>query len=104
VTKHERLKAAIQASGWAIVQRAPGVYLATDPASDRELPTPDYIPKRWWGQPTYKALRQLCFAVDGDWFVYVAARECPVPWVRARERKLSLAAAIAYVQAGSTRR
>jgi len=103
MTKHARLKAAVQASGWPVVQTAPGCYLATDPASDTELPTPDSIPKGWWGQPTYTALRQLRFAVHGDRFVYVAARECGAPWVGARERRLSLAAAIAYVQAGSPR-
>jgi hypothetical protein len=103
--KHQRLLAAIRVSGWRVVETAPGCYLATDPASDIEHSTPEDIPKGWWPWPTYRTLRQLSFAVSehGDRFVYVAARESAAPWVQARERRLSLAAAIAYLQGGSTR-
>jgi hypothetical protein len=99
MTKHERLLQAIRDAGWTLHTTNGVTYLATDPASLVELPTPDHISKRLWPFDTYQALRQLCLAVDGKRVVYVAARE-GAPWTGASERRLSLAAAIAYVRGG----
>lgn len=97
-TKHARLAAAIAASGWEVYQRAPGVYLATDPSSDVEHITPDWARAGGhWPGATYRKLRQLSYVIHEGRFVYVAARTCEAPWVRVSERTLSLAAALDFV-------
>jgi hypothetical protein len=112
--RHRALREAIKASGWPLIVRGSGVpvpepqwpiiaqggfiAMAIDPASEVEHDTPDWAKSYgWWRGDTYRKLRQLVFAMDGDRFTVVMARECSAPWAAVTERPLSLKAAIEFL-------
>lgn len=86
-----------QANGWKVASTGFG-YRITSPASEIELPTPDYVTERMWPGQTYHALFQLVINVSGDRVTFAQTRVSYGPWVGVQESTVSLTKAIEFLR------
>lgn len=83
---------ALREHGWKATDY--GVFAPSEPLTH---PTPETIPDRWWSGSTYQDYRLIKIAAASGTSASYWTSEGP-PWVGARDRKVSAAKAIEFIE------